>query len=145
MLRPADRTLALSTCDVEVADATGATAVTHAVREALRSRGWRVVSLEAYPKAELVGRVVRYERTPTAFDLQGRAQGYRLSITLGYRLQKSDHSLPERQVVGRSEYAVSTDAMRGQTAERQAVREAARQAGEALADTLPTLWSTLFK
>jgi len=137
---PADRTLALSTFDAQIADATVATAVTGGVREALLSRGWPIVSPADHPGAEIVGRVVRYERTPTALDLPGRAQGYRLSITLAYRLRRGDRLLPERQVVGRSEYAVSANATRGQTAERQAVREAARQAGEALADALPVLW-----
>lgn len=140
---PADRVLALSTFDARIADATVVTAVTGGVREALLSRGWRIVAPTEHSKAELIGRVMRYERTPTVLDLRGRAQGYRLSITLAYRLGSGDRRLPERQVVGISEYAVSPDAARGQTAERQAAREAARQAGEALADTLPALWPVL--
>jgi len=142
---PADRTLAFSTFDAQIADATVATAVTRAIREALLSRGWRIVSPEENPKAELTGQIVKYKRTPTALDLKGRAQGYRLSMTLAYRLGNSDHRLPERQVIGTSEYAASPDAARGQTAERQAVREAARQAGEALADALPALWPALLQ
>jgi len=142
---PADQTLALSPFDTQGADATVGAAVTRGVREALLSRGWPIVSPAAHPKAELTGRVVRYERTPMALDFQGRSQGYRLSVTLAYRLRSGDRLLPERQVVGMSEYVVSADATRGQTAERQAVREAARQAGEALADDLPALWPALWE
>lgn len=142
---PADLTLALSTFYSPVADATVATAVTRGVREALLSRGWPIVSKEKQPRAELTGRVARYNRVPVALDSKGRAQGYRLSITLAYQLRSGERRLPERQVVGLSEYAVSADARAGQTAERQAVREAARQAGEALADVLPALWPALSK
>jgi len=140
---PVNETLAISTFDAQIADATVTIAVIRAVREALRLRGWQIVSPEKRPKAKLTGRVARYDRTPTALDLKGRATGYRLSITLAYRLDKGDRRLPEHQVVGTSEYAVFPDAARDQTAERQAVREAARQAGDALADALPVLWPAL--
>ena len=141
MLLPDDRTLAVSTFSAQVADATVPAAVTRGVREALMSRGWKIVSDRKDSRPRLVGRVARYERTPTALNFPGQAQRYRLSMTLAYRLRHGDRRGPERQVVGISEYAVSPDAMRAQTAERQAVREAARQAGEALADALPELLS----
>jgi outer membrane lipopolysaccharide assembly protein LptE/RlpB len=131
---PAER-LAVLTFANALPQAGVAGEVSHAVREVLVRRGYSLVA----PKQASVlvtGKITQYERTPLSLNPKGQAKSYRLRLTATYTLQAGTQRSVSQEVIGESDYATHGGTASEQTAERDAVREASRRLGEALADHL---------
>jgi outer membrane lipopolysaccharide assembly protein LptE/RlpB len=114
--------------------------LTRAVADELVKRGrFRLVNAEDGADARLSGSVVGFGSTPVAFDPDGRATEYEISITASVELRRLDSDevvWSNSRYIYRENYAVDASATDFLDRETEAIEEAAERFAETMVSDL---------